>query len=786
MTSKFSKFDDMETDIYEVSDKNKLTSDYGVGQANNDNWLRIVDENENRIGPSLLEDPYSREKIHRFDHERIPERVVHARGTGAFGTFRVLDSLEDLTKAPVLTDTSRETPIFVRFSTVLGSRGSADTVRDVRGFAIKFYTNEGIWDLVGNNIPVFFIQDAIKFPDVIHAGKPEPHNEVPQAQTAHNNFWDFMFMHPEATHMFMWAMSDRAIPRSFRMMQGFGVNTFTLINAAGERCFVKFHMTPELGVHSLVWDEALKLAGQDPDFHRKDLTEAIANGVFPRWKFGVQVVSEADEHKFDFDILDPTKVWPEDLVSVRYFAEFDLNRNVDEFFTQTEQAAFCTGHVVPGIGHSDDPLLQGRNFSYFDTQISRLGINWEELPINRSVCPVLNFNRDGAMRHKINRGTVNYWPNRYNAHPPGTASEDNAYIEYAAKVAGIKARTLTPKFREHLSQAQLFYNSLSAVEKSHLANALAFELDHCDDPVVYTRIVQRLAQIDGELSQTVGQMVGSGHDQDSGSGEGVAQKVASVIKDGIQGAAATSTSDSGKATAAGLSGHSYGIAPGEGPRSGAGDASVFQKQKPSGGNHGKQAPGLSQFDFLPSSPTIAGRRVAIVVGNGFDSAALDAVMAGLSVEKAVPVIISTKRSPVFSAGSSSSSSGGIQPDHHLEGFRSTMVDAVFVPGGQGSIVALTHRQTKGRVLHWLREAFGHLKTIGATGDAVGLVQEALYGVSSIQLSQGEDGEGKYTESYGVVTAQDASKAFVAAFFNSIAQHRNFDRELAGLSTLVAY
>ena len=301
-------------------------------------------------------------QIHRFDHERIPERVVHARGAGAFGNFKLFESAWDVTDAGVLTDTSRETPVFVRFSTVLGSRGSADTVRDVRGFAVKFYTQEGNWDIVGNDIPVFFIQDAMKFPDIIHAGKPEPHNEVPQGQSAHNNFWDFQFLHSEATHMFMWAMSDRGIPRSYRMMQGFGVNTFTLTNAKQERHFVKFHFTPELGVHSLVWDEALKLAGQDPDFHRKDLYDAISNGAFPTWKFGIQVIPESKEHDFDFDILDATKVWPEELVPVRYIGQLELNRNVDEYFPQTEQVAFCTSHVVPGIGFSDDPLLQGRKF----------------------------------------------------------------------------------------------------------------------------------------------------------------------------------------------------------------------------------------------------------------------------------------------------------------------------------------------------------------------------------------------------------------------------------------
>jgi len=319
----------------------------------------------------LLEDQIAREKIHRFDHERIPERVVHARGTGAHGYFKVYDDrASKYTHAPVLTDPSRTTPIFIRFSTVQGSRGSADTVRDVRGFAMKFFTQEGNWDIVANNIPVFFIQDAIKFPDVVHAVKPEPHNEVPQGQTAHNNFWDFVGLQPESAHMIMWIMSDRAIPRSYRMMQGFGVNTYTLINAQGERFFVKFHMTPELGVHSLVWDEALKIAGQDPDFHRKDLNEAIENGCPPKWTFAIQTIEEKDEHKFDFDILDATKIWPEELVPKQTIGEFVLNRTVDEFFPEVEQVAFCTSHIVPGIGFSDDPLLQGRNFSYFDTQIS--------------------------------------------------------------------------------------------------------------------------------------------------------------------------------------------------------------------------------------------------------------------------------------------------------------------------------------------------------------------------------------------------------------------------------
>ncbi|AEO68659.1 catalase [Thermothielavioides terrestris NRRL 8126] len=713
------KLKDLAHDTKDMTPKDRLTTDYGVKQSTADDWLKAVSPDQ--AGPLLLEDPFGRERIMRFDHERIPERVVHARGSGAFGKFKVFESIEDLTFAPVLTDTTRETPVFVRFSTVLGSRGSADTVRDVRGFAVKFYTQEGNWDIIGNDIPVFFIQDAIKFPDVIHAGKPEPHNEVPQAQSAHNNFWDFQFNHTESTHMFMWTMSDRAIPRSFRMMQGFGVNTYTLINSKGERHFVKFTFTPELGVHSLVWDEALKLAGQDPDFHRKDLWEAIANGVSPKWRFGIQVLPEADEHKFDFDILDATKVWPEDLVPTRYIGELELNCNPDEFFTQVEQAAFCTSHVVPGIGFSDDPLLQGRNFSYFDTQISRLGVNFQELPVNRPVCPVLNFNRDGALRHTITRGTVNYWPNRYEACPPASR-EEGAYVEYPQKVAGIKARMRSDKFKDHFSQAQLFYNSMSPVEKLHIHNAFAFELDHCEDPVVYGRMVQRLADIDLGLAQAVADKVG-----------------------------------------------------GDVPREG----------RP---NHGRRAPALSQHEFPGIKPTIASRRIAILVADGYDQAAFAAAYAAASAALAVPLVIGTNRRKVTAADGA----GSTQPHHHLEGFRSTMVDALFVPGGAQSAATLARN---GRALHWIREAFGHLKTIGATGEAVELVQNAI-GLPTVAVSDSAE----VRESYGVVTLKElrpeslreavaiakGATGFMEKFFYGISQHRCWERELAGLNNQVAY
>ena len=521
--------------------------------------------------------------------------------------------------------------------------------------------------------------------------------------------------------MFMWAMSDRAIPRSYRMMQGFGVNTFTLINAKGERSFVKFIWTPELGVHSLVWDEALKLAGQDPDFHRKDLWEAIENKAYPKWKFGIQVIKEADEHKFDFDILDATKIWPEDLVPVRYIGEMELNRNPDEFFPQTEQIAFCTSHVVPGIGFSDDPLLQGRNFSYHDTQLSRLGVNWQELPINRPVCPVMNFNRDGAMRHTITKGTVNYWPNRFEQCPPATEKE-GAYLEYAEKIAGIKARARSAKFKEHFAQAQLFWNSMSQVEKNHMINAFGFELDHCEDPVVYGRMVQRLADIDLGLAQTVCEMVG-----------------------------------------------------GDTPKEG----------RP---NPGRKAPNLSITEFPTPKPTIISRRVAIIVADGYDQAAYTAAYGAISAAMAIPLVIGPRRSKVNAAGGA----GSVQPHHHLEGFRSTMVDAIFIPGGEEAVKTLSKN---GRALHWIREAFGHLKAIGATGEAVDLVNKAI---ALPEVTASNDGE--VHESYGVVTLRhvrpesftDAvniakgAKNFFDNFFYQIGQHRNWARELDGLHSQVAY
>jgi len=721
------KITDMKRDVRKLSSSSPLTSDFGVKQNSHDIWLSA--STADRKGPQLLEDNMAREKIMRFDHERIPERVVHARGSGAFGTFKLYESAADVTSAGVLTDTSRTTPVFVRFSTVLGSRGSADTVRDVRGFAVKFYTDEGNWDIVGNDIPVFFIQDALKFPDVIHSAKPEPDNEVPQAQSAHNNFWDFQYLHTEATHMFMWAMSDRGIPRSYRMMQGFGVNTFTLTNAEGVRSFVKFHFTPTLGVHSLCWDEALKINGQDPDFHRKDLLTAIDMGVFPTWKFGIQVCSEDRQDEFDFDILDATKIWPEEIFPVRYIGELQLNRNVDEFFPQVEQIAFCTAHVVPGIGFSDDPLLQGRNFSYFDTQISRLGVNFQELPINRPVCPVMNNHRDGALRHTITPGKINYWPNRESLIPPAKPSE-GGYFDYPEKVVAMKQRLHSAKFSEHFSQAQLFWNSMSEIEKVHITNALGFELDHCDEPIVYNRMVERLCDISLDLAQAVAEKAGAPTPTKAG--------------------------------------------------------------RP---NHGLTAKGLSQFDFTPEalglSPTIASRGIALIIADGFNLSEYEAVKGALSAAGAFCFTIGPKRQPVIPSGGGK----GVAPDHHFEGMRSTLFDSLYICGGSH----IPSLMKQGRVIHWIREAFGHCKAIGATGEGVKLVQEAC-GIAGMMFSAEKGGD--VVDSYGVVTAGGVgdgvssiseglkmlkgAKNFMDAYAYNISQHRNFKRELDGLTGMVAY
>jgi catalase len=484
-------------------DERVLTTNQGVPVADNQNSLKA-----GASGPALLKDFILREKITHFDHERIPERIVHARGSGAHGFFECYESLADITAASIFSEASKITPVFVRFSTVAGERGSKDTARDVRGFAVKFYTDEGNWDLVGNNMPVFFIQDAMKFPDLVHAVKPEPHNAMPQAASAHDTFWDFVSLMPESTHMLLWLMSDRAIPRSYRMMQGFGVHTYRFVAADGASHFVKFHWTPRLGTHALVWDEAVKISGVDPDYHRRDLWEAIESGEYPEWELGIQLFSSELAESFDFDVLDATKLIPEELVPVRPIGRLVLDRNPDNFFAETEQVAFCVAHVVPGIDFSNDPLLAGRIHSYVDTQLSRLGgPNFHEIPINAPLAPVHNHQRDGMHRQAVHRGRVSYEPNSLGGGCPFQAGAQG-FVPFPQPVEGHELRVKPPKFAEHYRQATLFYESQTDVEKAHIAAAFRFELSKVTVPAIRERTVSMLRNASEELARKVADGLG--------------------------------------------------------------------------------------------------------------------------------------------------------------------------------------------------------------------------------------------------------------------------------------
>jgi len=479
-----------------------LTTNQGLPLADNQNSLKATPR-----GPTLLEDFILREKITHFDHERIPERIVHARGTGVHGYFELTHSLERYTRARILTEVGVKTPLFARFSTVAGGSGSSDTPRDVRGFAVKFYTKEGNWDLVGNNIPVFFIQDAIKFPDLIHAVKMEPDRGFPQAATAHDTFWDYMSLTPEAMHMVMWIMSDRTIPRSLRMMEGFGIHSFRLLNDDGESTFVKFHWRPKLGLQSTVWDEAVKIAGADPDFHRRDMFESIAAGNFPEWEFAVQLFTQEQADQFPFDHLDPTKLIPEEWVPLQVIGRMVLDRWPDNFFAETEQVAFCPSHVVPGIDFSNDPLLQGRLFSYLDTQLSRLGSpNFHQLPINAPKCPFANQQRDGQMQMQVPKGRVSYDPSSLAAdsarETPRSGFVSAAVNDHGDKEQN-KGRLRPASFADHYSQARQFYSSQTQFEQTHIASALAFELSKVDTLHVRAAMVGHLRHIDADLAQRV-------------------------------------------------------------------------------------------------------------------------------------------------------------------------------------------------------------------------------------------------------------------------------------------
>lgn len=608
-------------------------------------------------GPTLMEDFLLREKITHFDHERIPERVVHARGAAAHGVFKVYEDLSELTMAGLLTDPSRETPVFVRFSTVAGSRGSTDVARDVRGFAVKFYTDEGVWDLVGNNMPVFFIQDAIKFPDLIHAVKPEPNNEIPQAASAHDTFWDFVSLTPESAHMLMWAMSDRAIPRSFAMMEGFGVHTFKLINAKGKMRFVKFHWKPLKGVKSLVWDEATKISGKDPDFHRRDLFESIERGDYPEWELGLQIVEEKDEFKFGFDLLDPTKLIPEELVPVRRVGKMTLNRNPDNYFSETEQVAFHTGHVVPGIDFTNDPLLQGRLFSYTDTQLRRVGPNFHELPINRPLNPVQNNQRDAMGRTTINPGKVAYFPNSLGGGcPMHSPAAVDSFVTHGEKIDAAKIRERSDSFSDHFSQATQFWNSMSDWEQAHIAEAFSFELNQVENEDVRIRVMNELlVNIADPLAKSVSIQTG------------IPVKAAGTPKNPTPSAPTPS-----------------------GP--------LDPKAK------SLKSPALSQDK--PGN-TIKGRKVALLGGEGVDAKHLKTVKDALTAEGALVELIAAY------AGTVTDSAGKPQKvNRAAPNAPSVIYDAAVVLGGK-SAGALAH---SGLAVHFVNEAYRHGKPIAATGD----------------------------------------------------------------------
>lgn len=640
-----------------------LSTNQGVQIPDNHNSLKAGVR-----GPTLLEDFILREKITHFDHERIPERAVHARGSAAHGFFKVYKPLLEYTSAGFLQDPEAEIPVFVRFSTVVGSRGSADTVRDVRGFAVKFYTQEGNYDLVGNNMPVFFIQDAMKFPDLVHAVKPEPHHEMPQASAAHDTFWDFASLMPESTHMLMWIMSDRAIPRSYRMMEGFGVHTFRLVNARGQAYFVKFHWKPKLGLHSLTWDEAQKLAGKDPDFHRRDLWEAIEAGHYPEWELGMQLIEAGKESELGFDLLDATKLIPEEQVPVLPVGRMVLNRNPDNFFAETEQVAFHPGHLVPGIDFSNDPLLQGRLFSYTDTQLSRLGgPNFHELPINRAVCPIHNFQRDGMHRQTLHKGRVAYEPNTLAAGAElRVDGGTQGFQSFPEDMASPKLRKRSPSFDDHFSQATLFWNSQTMAEKDHIVAAFRFELSKVDTAEIRQRVVDNLAHVDLKL----------------------AGRVAATLGINAPDAAA----------AAGRLGYRD-----------------FRIQ-----SRFQEAPSLSMVGRY--KPDISTRKLAVLAADGIDMLSVRKVLqelmeAGVQCKVVGPHL-----------GQLGTASGRTLPvDYTFTNTSSVLFDAVLVPGGAACADELSRL---GLAVHFVLEAYKHCKPLCAINEGTSLLSTLGFSLST--------------------------------------------------------
>ena len=657
------KIQDLEKDMKCPIDHTMTTND-GVKINDDNNSLKAGER-----GPSLLEDFIHREKMSHFDRERIPERVVHARGSAAHGVFELYESLEEYTKAGFLTDTSRKTPVFVRFSTVAGFRGSPDLARDIRGFSVKFYTEEGNYDLVGNNTPVFFIQDGMKFPDLVHSVKPEPDNQIPQAASAHDTFYDFVSHATETLHNHMWAMSDRAIPRSLRMMEGFGIHTFRLVNAEGKSCFVRFHWKPLLGIHGVTWEEAVKINGADSDYHRRDLWDAIEAGHYPEWELGLQIIPEEDEMKFDFDILDATKLIPEEIVPVKIVGKMTLNRNPENFFAETEQAAFHPGRVVPGIDFSDDPLLQSRLFSYHDTQIYRLGgANFNQIPINRPINEVHNNQRDGQFQTQIHKGKSSYFPNSLAGGCPHLAKmAEGGFTSVPAPVEAHKVRARSESFSDHYSQPALLFRSLQPWEQNHMVNAYSFELGKCTQQHIQERMLFQINKINKDLAGNVAKNLGL--------------KVPKSIDMPINQAIGADADGSNQP----------------------GDAKVYLEKSPA----------LSMKHI--KSDRIDARMIAVLAADGFSMKDYQSMKDHLESKNAMVKLIAPH-------GGTIKCDEGM--DHKVDAAlmttESVLYDALFIPGGK-SVEAL---MKEAKVFKFIDESYKYCKAIAVTQNAEDLLKNS--------------------------------------------------------------